>query len=642
MPRERGDIDTLFERLFFAVLLAILVFAPLATGAVRAVDFLVVQGATVVLLLLWTARVWFSPGTRLLWPPVAWVAVAFCGYAVACYFTADIEYIARQEVIRVLVYGAVFLAALNNVTRRETVQWLGIALVALAAGISVFAVYQWAFCSNRIWNLVRPDLYAGRGSGTFICPNHLAGFLEMLLPLGLAYSIAGRGGFLPRLLLGYLSLMLAGGLLVSQSRAGWAAAGAGLALFFLLQIRHPRYRWPALALALLVTAAAVAAAARTDVIKKRVEDNLFVHEYGSGTIRAQIWRTAFAMWREHPLAGVGPAHFDPRFPQYRPATVSVQSRPDRAHNDYLNTLADWGLIGFALVAAAWALVLLTVARVWKYIQRPMGDLSRNNRSGSPGQSNRTAFVTGAVAGLAALLLHALFDFNMHIPANALLAVTLLALLAGHIRFATERWWCSGVTTRLAVTLSALVLGVALGATGLRRAVETKWLRQAERAEPQRSERFEALKRAAAAEPMNAETAYEIGEQLRVESWAGGDEYAERAAAAVTWFERAASLNPHDASPRLRLGMCWVWVGQPDKAAPFFDRAGELDPHGYYTLALRGWHRFHAGKLDQAKMLLQRSLDLTPWGAPNPIAHSYLALMERRAKEPPSLLDRRGN
>jgi O-antigen ligase len=641
MPRERGDTDTLFERLFFAVLLAILVFAPLATGAVRAVDFLVVQGATIVLLLLWAARVWFSPGTRLLWPPVAWVVVAFCGYAVARYFTADIEYVARLEVIRVLVYGAVFLAAMNNVTRRETVQWLGIALVVVAAGIAAYAVYQWGAKSDHVWGFVRPGTYAGRGSGTFICPNHLAGFLEILLPLGLAYSIAGRGGFLVRLLVGYAALMAAAGIVVSLSRAGWVAAGAGLLLFFVLQIQNRRYRVPALAMLALLAAVGLVAVQRSEIVERRgMDERVFTDQYGSGAVRAQIWQAAFTMWRGHPWTGVGPAHFDHRFPQYRLPTRSVQGRPDRAHNDYLNTLADWGLAGFALVAVAWALVLVSVARVWKYIQRPVGDLARNNHSGSPGQSNRTAFVTGAVAGLAALLLHSLFDFNMHIPANALLAVTLLALLAGHIRFATERWWCSGATTRLGVTLLALVLGVALGVTGLRRAVETKWLRRAEQAEPQRSERFEALKRAAAAEPMNAETAYEIGEQLRVESWAGGDDYAERAAAAVTWFERAASLNPYDPSPRLRLGMCWVWVGQPDKAAPFFDRAGELDPNGYYTLAMRGWHQFHAGKLEQAKTLLQRSLELTPWGAPNPIASSYLALMERRASEPPSLLDRR--
>lgn len=641
MPRARSDTDRLFEWLFLGVLLAILGFGPLATGAVRPVDFLVIQGATVVLLLLWVARLWFSPGTRLLWPPVAWVVLAFCGYAVWQYFRADIEYVARQEVLRVLVYGAVFLAALNNVTRRETVQRLCVVLIVLGAGISAYAVYQWATGSDRVWGLTRPETYAGRGSGTYICPNHLAGLLEVLLPLGLAYSIAGRGGITGRMLLGYLSLMIIGGIAASLSRAGWVAAAAGLLLFFILQIRNARYRLPALAALVVVAVAGVIAVQRSDITTRRgMDERVFTDQYGSAVVRAQIWQAAVALWRESPWLGVGPAHFDYRFPQHRPAARGVQARPDRVHNDYLNTLVDWGVIGFLLVAMAWGLVLATVLQVWKYIQRPVGDLARSNHESSPGQSNRTAFVTGAVSGLAALLLHSLFDFNMHIPANAILVVTLLALLAGHIRFATERWWFSGWPARTAVTVLAGVLVVVLSATGLRGAVETFWLRRAERAAPESNERLSFLQRAAAVEPMNAATAYEIGEILRLESWAGAEDFRERAAAAVSWFERAADLDPYDARARLRLGMCWVWVGEPEKATPFFDEAGRLDPNGYYTLALRGWHQFHAGNLEQARALLNRSLELTPYAAPNPIARSYLDLIERRAKEPPSLLDRR--
>jgi O-antigen ligase len=634
-------LEERFERAFWFVLMIILIFAPLATGAVRLVDFLVIQGAAVVLLLLWVARLWFSPGSRLLWPPVAWVVLVFCGYAVWQYFRADIEYVARQEVLRVMVYGAVFLAVLGNLTQRRFVQRLSLVLVVLAAGLAAYAVYQWAVESPYALGFLRPEDYRHRGSGTFICPNHLAGFLEIILPLGLAYGIAGRGAPLPRLLLGYASLVIVGGLISTLSRAGWVSASAGLLLFFVLKLRNPRHRWPALGIFLVIVCVGLLIAQRSDVVSRL--ENIqrdFVDEYGSGNVRMQIWSAARAMWQNHPWLGVGPGHFDYRFPQYRLPTNSVQPRPDRVHNDYLNTLVDWGIVGFILVVAAWGLVLATVLRVWKYIQRPVGDLVRSNHESSPGQSNRTAFVTGAVSGLAALLLHSLFDFNMHIPANALLVVTLLALLAGHIRFATERWWFSGLPARTAVTVLAGLFVVVLSATGVRGARETFWLRRAERAAPESAERLALLQRAAAVEPRNPATAYEIGEILRLESWDGAEDFRERAAAAVSWFQRAAELDPYDARARLRLGMCWVWVGEVEKAAPFFDEAGRLDPNGYYTLALRGWHQFHAGNLDRARALLSRSLELTPYAAPNPIARSYLDLIERRAKEPPSLLDRR--
>ena len=46
--------------------------------------------------------------------------------------------------------------------------------------------------------------------------------------------------------------------------------------------------------------------------------------------------------------------YDYRFRQFRPA--KVQLRPGWAHNDYLNALAEWGIVGTGLVAAAWVLL----------------------------------------------------------------------------------------------------------------------------------------------------------------------------------------------------------------------------------------------------------------------------------------------
>ena len=65
-------------------------------------------------------------------------------------------------------------------------------------------------------------------------------------------------------------------------------------------------------------------------------------------------------------------------------------------------------------------------------------------------------------------MHSVVDFNLHIPANAILAVTLLALLSSNLRFATERYWLGArLPVKMLVTL-ALVAGVAyLGCQGWR-------------------------------------------------------------------------------------------------------------------------------------------------------------------------------
>ena len=57
----------------------------------------------------------------------------------------------------------------------------------------------------------------------------------------------------------------------------------------------------------------------------------------------------------------------------------------------------------------------------------------------------------------AILIHSFMDFNMHIPANAMVAVTLMALLSCYLRFATDRYWFT-TTTVMTKTLLTAVLG----------------------------------------------------------------------------------------------------------------------------------------------------------------------------------------
>src|SRR5258708_1280947 len=105
-----------------ALVLGILVFAPLSLGGNGPWEFLVIQAATMAVLALWVARLWIGKRSQILWPPICWAVAAFMGYAIVRYLQADIEYVARKEMIRVLVYGFLFLAILNNLPRQESMQ----------------------------------------------------------------------------------------------------------------------------------------------------------------------------------------------------------------------------------------------------------------------------------------------------------------------------------------------------------------------------------------------------------------------------------------------------------------------------------------------------------------------------------------
>lgn len=650
MKRERWN--NLCEKGILGLVLAVLIFGPLATGAVRPLEFLIIQGLTMSALLLWLVRIWLNPAHRIFWPPICWAVVAFVAYALIRYRQADLEYIARLEFTRVLVYAALFFVILNNLGRQEYTQLISCVMIFLAMGISVYAIYQFATNSDRVWHFIKPAGYMNRGSGTYICPNHLAGFLEMLLPLGLACSLTGRIGHVLRVFLGYASLVMLAGIAVSMSRGGWIATAVSLLLFFSLLIRRRQYRLPVLIIFALLATGGAAFYVKNQQSQKRV-----MKMFSGGTIddahfRFWLLEPTLRMWQDHPWLGVGPGHYDYRFPAYRP--MEVQGRPGRAHSDYLNTLADWGVVGAAVVTTAWGLLLLGLLKTWKFVRREQSDLGAK-----PG--NRAAFVLGGSVGLVAILVHSFVDFNMHIPANAILAVSLMAMLSGHFRFTTERYWMSprwrgrGCLT----AVGALVLGY-LGWQGTRRAIEYAWLERAGVARlylqtqsdvrkkgdrnaasapegtakvTEATQRYlSALREAAIAEPRNFESSYELGEALRLLSWRGLIGYEAQASEAIQWFSRGIALNPYDAYNYLRIGMCLDWLRRQDEAAPYFKRALELDPNNYYLAAHQGWHFVQTEDYASAKTRFERSLQIKWWD--NPIAQNYLAIVNRKLQEVP--------
>jgi O-antigen ligase len=623
---DREQLDNFFERAILGLVLAILVFAPLATGAVGPVSFLVVQGLTVVILGVWMARFWIRPGYRLLWPPINWAVLAFAGYAVVRYFQAPAEFIAREELIRVLIYTFLFFAVLDNLNRQETAQWIIFALIFLAMAISMYAVYQFLAGSDRVWHYYKPVNYIGRGSGTYISPNHLAGFLELILPLGLAYTLMGRLNHTLKVFLGYASLAIIAGIGVTLSRGGWVAAGISLFVFFGMLLWRRETRLPALIVCVLLLAAGGFFIKETLQSKKRFQSAVVDGEVRD--VRFKLWKPAAQIWKDHFWWGGGPGHFDALFREYRPK--DIQLRPYRAHNDYLNTLADWGLTGALLVAAAWGFLYLGVFKTWKFVGRNTGLTSK--------PSNRSAFVLGASAGLLAILIHSLFDFNFHIPANALVVVVLMALLTGHLRFATEKNWVDpGWAGRILATALALAGLIYLGTQTLLRAQEQRWLQTASKHENFSLEQLAALKRAHAADPKNPETVYRIGEILRLKSWSALQGYRPLAEEAMEWYVLGMKLNPLDPYPPLRYGMCLHLLERHEEAGPYFEKTDQLDPNSYYIAAHLGWHHFQLENYQEAKKWFERSMDLSLWRLekfqegpdwhPNPSAHIYLHLIQ---------------
>ncbi len=625
---DRELLDRGCERGLLAVVLGILVFGPLATGAVRGQDFAVLQGLTVLGLGLWVARFWLNPRPRLQWPPVCWAVVAFVLYATVRYRQADVEYVARLEWIRVLVYAGLFFLVLNNLHRQETTRILTWTLLALGMAIALYAVYQYLAGSNRVWWWVRPPQYNHRGSGTYICPDHLAGFLELLLPLALAGLLVSKARAVGRVFYAYIALVLLAGLGVSLSRGGYLATGLALLVMAGWLARYRDYRKP-----VLIAAGVIAVAAGLFFVQERHAQKRFATMLVEGPIqyrevRPTLWSSATRMWLDHFWLGVGPGCFDVRFPAYRDPLV--QSRPYWAHNDYLNALADWGTAGGLLLAAVLVCLVAGTVKTWKYVQREPGDLSTR-------RSDRAALVLGASIALGALAVHSVVDFNLHIPANAILATVLAASLTSHLRFATDRYWVTlHWPGRVLVTVLGLAAIVYLGLQAGRRFAEEQWLTRAGRARTA-PEQFEALQEAHLVEPANAETVQKIGEIYRLVSWEGGDHWRAMAETAMKWFALGRQLNPWESYNFIHYGMCLDWLGEPARAAAYFQQAEQLDPNSYYVALMTGWHAMQAGDYAEARARLTRALRIK-WYDQELVrmADHYLVIINRLTAPPSSV------
>jgi O-antigen ligase len=449
----------------------------------------------------------------------------------------------------------------------------------------------------------------------------------MLLPLAAACVLAGRMKPVTRVLLGYAALVMAAGLAVTFSRGGWAAAAVGLVAVLGVLTGHRDHRIPALLLLVVFIGGGAwftkIYLGKTLAYMSRMEGTVSAGQVKL-EFRRDMWTAAEQMWLQHFWWGVGPAHYDYRFREYR--SERIQQRPDRVHNDYLNLLADWGATGGIIVLAGMAAFAAGWWETRRHVQRAERDLGRRS-----GTSNRFAFFLGASAGLLALAVHSVVDFNLHVPANAILGVTLLALLTSNLRFATERYWLNArLPVRMLATV-ALAVGVAyLGWQGWRRGNEWVCLRRAQSSSLTVLERAARLEKAFAAEPEDFETAYNIGEAYRIQSFEGGKDYLAQAEMAMRWYARARQLDPYDSYNDLRTGMCLDWLDRHAEAGQFYRRAESLDPNGYFTVANIGWHYIQVGDYLAAREWLQRSLRLE-WDE-NVIGHSYLDWVEQKLVE----------
>jgi hypothetical protein len=222
--------------------MALVVFcAVIPLGGVNPILLAPAFGLVLILSVIWAGRLFVSKEFTWNKSPMHWPMLVFLAYSTVRYFTSPYEYESRNELFQIGLCGLLFFVASQQFHHRQDRAWFVATLAVIAVFQAAFGMWQAFTHSDAIFHWERTEAYSGRASGTFVCPNHLAGFLELLLGLLLARAAIVRResqsierAVVLKVLIIYAALMAVAGILVSQSRAGWAATVAGLvALVFM-------------------------------------------------------------------------------------------------------------------------------------------------------------------------------------------------------------------------------------------------------------------------------------------------------------------------------------------------------------------------------------------------------------------------
>ena len=334
--------------------------------------------------------------------PAGWLFVPFIAYAAAnVVWVTPVRWLGWFDWLIWAQTAAIFWVVLNGVEARSCRRAVWVVLVALGVVSAGLAGYQ-HFVSPTWLMLGRTqaDQFIGRSSGPFGIPNSLGVFMALLIPPVGAQAFGPGRTRAVRVLCALALAALAAGFVLAVSRGAWLALAAAFALRPLLSGGRSLGRRIAGAAGAGGIAAAAAAILYFSFPMMRVRADQFVRDAGEHA-RPILWRGAWRIFEGHRLLGGGAGSFDVLFESYRPE--GFRDEPVYAHCDYLNTLSDYGVVGFALLFGASGIV------AWRCMRA-------------------RGFAGAAFTGLVAFALHLLVDFHLKIPALAMIFATIAALV----------------------------------------------------------------------------------------------------------------------------------------------------------------------------------------------------------------------
>ncbi|MGB0036974.1 MAG: O-antigen ligase family protein [Candidatus Acidiferrales bacterium] len=381
----------------------VVAFSVVAHGVVEVWSESVLEISAAVLFLVWAFIFSRDPEARIQWSPLNWPLLAFFGIGLGqlLFHATAYSFLTRAELLRFTAYLIIFFLLAQAFRQRADLMKLCWFLIFLGFAVSLLGIIQHFTSEGEIY-WFRKLTVGGDPFGPYVNRNHFAGFVELVFPVGLALMVFRglRRDVFP--MAGLLTIVPIGALILSGSRGGIISLVFQVAILGMLARtrRGPeRTRIGAIAIVALAALALIIWMGAGKAIER-----FSTLRPGDVSLsrRVSMFHGATRIFLDHPIKGTGLGTLVAVFPRYD--TFYDGKIVDHVHNDYIEVLAETGLLG-GMCGLAFLWILFRDVR--RNFEVDQGHFSRGLHA-------------GAITALSGLLLHSFVDFNLHIPSNVLL------------------------------------------------------------------------------------------------------------------------------------------------------------------------------------------------------------------------------
>ncbi len=436
-----GEVPSRLNQAIVVFIYAILVFSTIVYGAVDtgALSILAIFSAGIVA--LWCADSWrrrrsrLSPSVLQL-PIIGLIAIgliqllpignsgasAILNIEPVTALTLD-PYSTRFFVIRLLLCLIFFAASLTFIDSHRRIKSTVIFIVIFGSIMAFFGILQFLAKPDAIYGL-RPSPQA-IPFGSYMNQHHFAALMEMISGLALGLLLGLKMTRDKKLLLGIASVLMGISIILTGSRGGMLSFLAVIGFVAITSAfnnndvsavndssapRKIKWRTTGItgvfALVLVIFGMVFLLGGDGSAFRGVGLQNTS-DDVTSG--RSRFWGVAAKIFLDHPFIGAGLDAFGVAFTKYD--TSNGAFRVEQAHNDYLQILADAGIVGF----------LCVVAFIFLLFKRSLSTISK------AADPFRRAAATGALAGCFGILIHSFFDFPLRTPANSFFFLILVVI-----------------------------------------------------------------------------------------------------------------------------------------------------------------------------------------------------------------------